>query len=113
MVSIKGSGNYTMILFVKFGEAFKKTRDEKPHNFPSSEKFYLAEELYFSPINCIHCFSLVIRAMVDDMHEKMGEHSRLENAEREMRSMQGTDSLRLATDVYLSRKQTALGSALI
>ncbi|KAF9680526.1 hypothetical protein SADUNF_Sadunf06G0130600 [Salix dunnii] len=25
--------------------------------------FYVAEELYFSPINCINCFNLVICAM--------------------------------------------------
>jgi hypothetical protein len=38
--NIKVSGNYTMNLFVKLGEAFRKTRDEKPHNFLPSEKFY-------------------------------------------------------------------------
>jgi brefeldin A-resistance guanine nucleotide exchange factor 1 len=58
--------------------------------FSLQKSFTLSEELDFSPINCINCFNLVIFAMVDDLHEKMGEYSRRENAERAMRSMEGT-----------------------
>ncbi|KAJ6862919.1 ARF guanine-nucleotide exchange factor GNL2 [Populus alba x Populus x berolinensis] len=106
---IKGSGNYTMNLFIKLGEAFRKTslarREEmRNHAIASLQKsFALAEELDFSPVNCINCFNLVIFAMVDDLHEKMVEYSRRENAEREMRGMEGTLKLamELLTDVYM------------
>ncbi|KAJ6673686.1 ARF GUANINE-NUCLEOTIDE EXCHANGE FACTOR GNL2 [Salix viminalis] len=107
--SIKGSSNYTMNLFIKLGEAFRKTslarREEmRNHAIASLHKsFTLAEELEFSPVNCINCFNVVIFAMLDDLHEKMVEYSRRENAEREMRSMEGTLKLamELLTDVYL------------
>jgi brefeldin A-resistance guanine nucleotide exchange factor 1 len=106
---IKGSGNYTMNLFIKLGEAFRKTslarREEmRNHAIASLQKsFTLAEELDFSPVNCINCFNLVIFAMVDDLLEKMVEYSRRENAEREMRGMEGTLKLamELLTDVYM------------
>ncbi|KAI4297400.1 hypothetical protein L6164_037296 [Bauhinia variegata] len=41
--------------------------------------------------------------MVDDLHEKMLEYSRRENAEREMRGMEGTlkIAMEILTDVYL------------
>ncbi|CAK7334922.1 unnamed protein product [Dovyalis caffra] len=107
--SLKGSGNYTMNLFVKLGEAFRKAslaRREEMRNRAIvclQKSFALAEELDFSSANCINCFNLVIFAMVDDLHEKMVEYSRRENAEREMRSMEGTLKLamELLTDVYL------------
>ncbi|KAA8523097.1 hypothetical protein F0562_009520 [Nyssa sinensis] len=91
-----GSANFTMNLFVKLGESLRKTslaRREEIRNhaiFSLHKSFTLAEELYFTPSNCINCFNLVIFAMADDLHEKMLEYSRRENAEREMRSMEGT-----------------------
>ncbi|XP_059638176.1 ARF guanine-nucleotide exchange factor GNL2 [Cornus florida] len=101
--------NFTIHLFLKLGESLRKTslarREEiRNHAVTSLQKsFTLAEELYFTPINCINCFNLVIFAMVDDLHEKMLEYSRRENAEREMRSMEGTlkIAMELMTDVYL------------
>ncbi|KAM1155417.1 hypothetical protein ACFX13_026906 [Malus domestica] len=104
-----GSNNFTMNLFVKLGEAFRKTslarREEiRNHAVLSLQKsFQLAEELEFTPTNCINCFNLLIFAMVDDLHEKMLEYSRRENAEKEMRGMEGTlkIALELLTDVYL------------
>ncbi|KAJ4846390.1 Nucleolar GTP-binding protein 2 [Turnera subulata] len=103
------SANLSMNLFLKLGEAFRKTslsrREEiRNHAVLSLQRsFTLAEELDFSPANCISCFNLVIFAMVDDLHEKMVEYSRRENAERETRSMEGTLKLALEflTDVYL------------
>ncbi|KAK2978246.1 hypothetical protein RJ640_024279 [Escallonia rubra] len=104
-----GSSNFTMNLFIKLGEALRKTslarREEiRNHAIMSLQtSFVLAEELCFSSTNCINCFNLVIFAMVDDLHEKMVEYSRRENAERETRSMEGTLklSMELMTDVYL------------
>ncbi|XP_022157565.1 ARF guanine-nucleotide exchange factor GNL2 [Momordica charantia] len=104
-----GSSNFALTLFVKLGEALRKTslarREEiRNHAIVSLKKsFFLAEELDFSPTNCINCFNLVIFAMVDDLHEKMLEYSRRDNAEREARSMEGTlkISMDLLTDVYL------------
>ncbi|XP_054809930.1 ARF guanine-nucleotide exchange factor GNL2 isoform X2 [Prosopis cineraria] len=104
-----GSSNFTMNLFVKLGEAFKKTslaRREEIRNYAVQslrKSFDLAEELLFTSANYISCFNLVIFAMVDDLHEKMLEYSRRENSEREMRSMEGTlkISMELMTDVYL------------
>ncbi|TXG61369.1 hypothetical protein EZV62_012732 [Acer yangbiense] len=101
--------NLPMNLFVKLGEALRKTslarREEIRNHAVSSlhKSFKLAEELDFSSINCINCFNLVIFSMVDDLHEKMIEYSRRENAEREMRSMEGTlkIAMELLTDVYL------------
>ncbi|KAF5748605.1 GNOM-like 2 [Tripterygium wilfordii] len=113
----KGLGsNFTMNFFVKLGEAFRKTslarREEiRNHAVSSLQKsFILAEELDISSMNCINCFNLVIFAMVDDLHEKMVEYSRRENAEREMRSMEGTlkIAIEMMTDVYLQfQKQIA------
>lgn len=104
-----GSINYTMNLFVKLGEAFKKTslaRREEIRNYAVQslhKTFDLAEEMLFTSSHCISCFNLVIFAMVDDLHEKMLEYSRRENSEREMRSMEGTlkSAMELLTDVYL------------
>ncbi|CAL5397059.1 unnamed protein product [Camellia sinensis] len=104
-----GSTSFTVNLFVKLGEALRKTslaRREEIRNHAISalqKSFTLAEELYFTPANCINCFNLVIFAMVDDLHEKMLEYSRRENAEREMRSMEGTlkIAMELLTEVYL------------
>ncbi|XP_015898323.2 ARF guanine-nucleotide exchange factor GNL2 [Ziziphus jujuba] len=106
---IFGSGNFAMNLFVKLGEALRKTslaRREEIRNqavLSLQKSFLLAEELDFTPANCINCFNLVIFAMVDDLHEKMLEYSRRDNAEKEMRSMEGTLKLamELLTDVYL------------
>ncbi|XP_050216761.1 ARF guanine-nucleotide exchange factor GNL2 [Mercurialis annua] len=104
-----GSPNFAITLFVKLGEAFRKTslaRREEIRNqaiLSLHKSFALSEELDFSPLNCISCFNLVIFAMVDDLHEKMVEYSRRENAEREMRGMEGTLKLamELLTEVYL------------
>ncbi|CAK9152750.1 unnamed protein product [Ilex paraguariensis] len=104
-----GFSNFTVNLFVKLGEALRKTslarREElRNHAIMCLQKsFTLAEELYFTPTNIINCFNLVIFAMVDDLHEKMLEYSRRENAERETRSMEGTLklSMELLTEVYL------------
>ncbi|KAK6273406.1 hypothetical protein POUND7_010489 [Theobroma cacao] len=104
-----GSSNFTVNLFIKLGEALRKSslarREEIRNCAVASLKrgFQLAEELEFSSTSCINCFNLVIFAMVDDQHEKMIEYSRRENAEREMRSMEGTlkISMELLTDVYL------------
>ncbi|XP_028804972.1 ARF guanine-nucleotide exchange factor GNL2-like [Neltuma alba] len=104
-----GSSNFTMNLFVKLGEAFKKTslaRREEIRNYAVQslrKSFDLADELPFTSANYISCLNLVIFAMVDDLHEKMLEYSRRENSEREMRSMEGTlkISMELMTDVYL------------
>ncbi|KAL5771268.1 hypothetical protein ACOSP7_015422 [Xanthoceras sorbifolium] len=101
--------NFSMNCFVKLGEALRKTslaRREEIRNqavISLHKSFKLAEELDFSSINCINCFNLVIFAMVDDLHEKMIEYSRRENAEREVRSMEGTlkNAMELLADVYL------------
>nr|XP_017223087.1 PREDICTED: ARF guanine-nucleotide exchange factor GNL2 [Daucus carota subsp. sativus] len=103
------SSNFTVNLFVRLGEALRKTslaRREgiRNHAIASLQRsFTLAEELYFSPSNIINCFNLVLFAMVDDLHEKMLEYSRRENAEKETRSMEGTLklSMELLTNVYL------------
>ncbi|CAI0628968.1 unnamed protein product [Linum tenue] len=100
---------FSINLFIKLGEAFRKTslarREEiRNHAIKSLQKsFELAQELDFSPANCLNCFNLVVFAMVDDLHEKMIEYSRREGAEREVRSMEGTLMLamELLTDVYL------------
>lgn len=108
----KGFGSscsFAMNLFVKLGEAFRKTslarrEDMRNHAVLSLQKsFKLAEELDFTPINCINCFNLVVFAMVDDLHEKMLEYSRRDNAEKEMRGMEGTlkVALKVLTEVYL------------
>ncbi|XP_021276369.1 ARF guanine-nucleotide exchange factor GNL2 [Herrania umbratica] len=104
-----GSSNFTVNLFIKLGEALRKSslarrEDIRNHAVAALKRgFELAEELEFSSTSCINCFNLVIFAMVDDQHEKMIEYSRRENAEREMRSMEGTlkISMELLTDVYL------------
>ncbi|XP_057501635.1 LOW QUALITY PROTEIN: ARF guanine-nucleotide exchange factor GNL2 [Actinidia eriantha] len=104
-----GSSNFTVNLFIKLGEALRKTslaRREEIRNHAISalkKSFTLAEELYFTPANCMNCFNLILFAMVDDLHEKMLEYSRRENAEREMKSMEGTlkIAMELLTEVYL------------
>ncbi|KAK6123799.1 hypothetical protein DH2020_042453 [Rehmannia glutinosa] len=96
-------------LFQKLGESLKKTslarREEvRNHAVMSLQRsFTLAEDLLFTPTNCINSFYNVIFAMVDDLHEKMMQYSRRENAERETRSMEGTVmlSMEVLTDVYL------------
>ncbi|KAJ4708408.1 ARF guanine-nucleotide exchange factor GNOM protein [Melia azedarach] len=101
--------NFAQNLFIKLGEALRKTslarREEiRNHAVLSLQKsFALAEDLDFSSTNCINCFNLVVFAMVDDLHEKMVEYSRRDNAEREMRSMEGTlkIAMELLTDAYL------------
>ncbi|XP_058727274.1 ARF guanine-nucleotide exchange factor GNL2 [Vicia villosa] len=95
--------NYNMNLFVKLGEAFRRTslsRQEEIRNhavYSLHKSFNLAEEMLYVSSNCINYFNLVIFAMVDELHEKMLEYSRRENAEREMRSMEGT--LKLAMEL--------------
>ncbi|TKY44659.1 ARF guanine-nucleotide exchange factor GNL2 [Spatholobus suberectus] len=103
------SANYNMNLFVKLGEVFRRTslsrqeeiRNHAVHSLHKS--FNLAEELLYISSNCINYFNLVIFAMVDELHEKMLEYSRRENAERETRSMEGTLKLamELLSDMYL------------
>ncbi|MED6209900.1 hypothetical protein PIB30_059151 [Stylosanthes scabra] len=96
--------NYNMNLFVKLGEAFRRTtlsrqeeiRNHAVHSLHKS--FLLAEELLFISSNCLNYFNLVIFAMVDELHEKMLEYSRREGAEKEMRSMEGT--LKLAMELF-------------
>ncbi|XP_074381899.1 ARF guanine-nucleotide exchange factor GNL2-like [Apium graveolens] len=103
------SSNFTVNLFVRLGEALRKTslaRREgiRNHAITSLQRsFTLAEGLYFSPSNIISSLNLVLFAMVDDLHEKMLEYSRRENAEKETRSMEGTLKLSmvLLTNVYL------------
>ncbi|XAR53315.1 hypothetical protein NMG60_11021834 [Bertholletia excelsa] len=103
------SSNFSTNLFIRLGEALKKIslarREEiRNHAVLSLQKsFALAEELYFSPANIINCFNLFVFAMVDDLHEKIMEHTRRENAEREVRSREGTLKLamELLTEVYL------------
>ncbi|XP_016482977.1 ARF guanine-nucleotide exchange factor GNL2-like [Nicotiana tabacum] len=103
------SSNLTMTYFAKLGEAFRKTslarREEiRNHAVMSLQKsFALGEDLYFTPTNILSCFNLILFAMVDDLHEKMLEYSKRENAERETRSMEGTLklSMEVLTDVYL------------
>ncbi|ESW24808.1 hypothetical protein PHAVU_004G161900 [Phaseolus vulgaris] len=103
------SGNYIMNLFVKLGEAFRKTslsRQEEIRNHAVcslQKSFNLAEDLLFISSNCINYFNLVIFAMVDELHEKMLEYSKRENAEKETRSMEGTLKLamELFSDMYL------------
>lgn len=102
------SASFVMNLFVKLGEALRKTclarREEvRNHAVMSLQRsFMLAEELCFTPANCIYCFNSLIFAMVDDIHEKMLEYSRRENAERETRSMEGSlkRAMEVLTEVY-------------
>uniref|UniRef100_A0A7N0ZT61 SEC7 domain-containing protein n=1 Tax=Kalanchoe fedtschenkoi TaxID=63787 RepID=A0A7N0ZT61_KALFE len=104
-----GGSSLAMNLFVKLGEALRKTslaRREEVRNQAVAalhKSFILAQELEMQSTNCIGSFNLVIFAMVDDLHEKMLEYSRRENAEREMRSMEGTlkIAMELLTDVFL------------
>lgn len=97
------SSSFVMNLFLKVGEAFRKTclarREEiRNHAVLSIQRsFMFAEELCFTPANCIYCFNSLIFAMVDDIHEKMLEYSRRDNAGRETRSMEG--SLKIAMEV--------------
>ncbi|KAL3532432.1 hypothetical protein ACH5RR_005953 [Cinchona calisaya] len=102
------SASFIMNLFVKLGEALRKTclaRREEVRNhavISLQRSFMLAEELCFTPANCIYCFNNLIFAMVDDIHEKMLEYSRRENAERETRSMEGSlkRAMEVLTEVY-------------
>lgn len=101
--------NFAINLFIKLGEALRKTslaRREEIRNqavLSLQKSFTLAADLDLSSTNCINCFNLVIFAMVDDLHEKMIEYSRRENAEREMRSMEGTlkIAINFLTEAYL------------
>ncbi|KAF8401703.1 hypothetical protein HHK36_012649 [Tetracentron sinense] len=103
------SFNFTMNLFIKLAEALRKSslvRREEIRNhavLALQRSFTLADELEFTSSNCINCFNLVIFAMVDDLHEKMIEYSRRENADREMRSMGGTlkVAMELLTEMFL------------
>ncbi|XP_042492770.1 ARF guanine-nucleotide exchange factor GNL2 [Macadamia integrifolia] len=103
------SSSFTTNLFVKLADALRKSslvRREEIRNHAVSalrRSFKLADELGFTSSNCINVFNLVIFAMVDDLHEKMVEYSRRENAEREMRSMEGTFkmAMELLTEVFL------------
>ncbi|KAK6944992.1 Mon2/Sec7/BIG1-like, HUS domain [Dillenia turbinata] len=104
-----GSSNFAMSMFVKLGEALRKSslarREEMRNHAVLALKriFIQSEELELTPTNCINGFNLVIFALVDDLHEKMSEYSRRDNAEKEVRSMEGTlkIAMELLTDVYL------------
>ncbi|KAE8706485.1 ARF guanine-nucleotide exchange factor GNL2 [Hibiscus syriacus] len=112
------SVNFIMNLFVKLGEAIRKTslaRREEIRNhaiLSLGRGFKLAEYLELSSTRCINCSNLVIFTMVDDQHVKMIEYSRRENAERETRSMEGTLklSMELLTDVYLQYLHQIVGN---
>ncbi|KNA19439.1 hypothetical protein SOVF_061530 [Spinacia oleracea] len=101
--------DYTVPLFVKLGEALRKTslaRREEVRNqaiISLRKSFELALDLDMTSANCISCIDIVIFAMVDDLHEKMLDYSRRENAAREMRSMEGTlkYAMELLTDTFL------------
>ncbi|KAL8128631.1 hypothetical protein V2J09_017786 [Rumex salicifolius] len=103
------SSTFMINLFVKLGEALRKTslaRREEIRNhaiFALKKSFVLAGELDLTPAHCINCFNYIIFAMVDDLHEKMIEYSRRANAEKEMRSMENTlkYAMELLTDVFL------------
>lgn len=109
--SVEESGRiYNPIsFFQRLGESLKKTslarREEvRNHAVMSLQRsFLLAEDLLFTPTTCINAFYNVIFAMVDDLHEKMLQYSRRENAERETRSMEGTLklSMEVLTHLYL------------
>ncbi|CAO2822825.1 unnamed protein product [Amaranthus hypochondriacus] len=109
MEDVIKSSNFTLNLFVKLGEALRKTslarREEvRNHAVASLKKsFKLALGLAFTSTNCINCLNYVVFAMVDDLHEKMLDYSRRDNAEREMRSMEGTlkNAMELLTDLFL------------
>ncbi|XP_075499311.1 ARF guanine-nucleotide exchange factor GNL2 [Primulina tabacum] len=89
--------------FQKLGESLRKTslaRREEVRNravISLQKCFVLAEDILFTPMNCINSFYNIVFAMVDDLHEKMQQYSRRENAERETRSMENT--LKLSMEV--------------
>ncbi|KAH6800784.1 GNOM-like 2 [Perilla frutescens var. hirtella] len=95
--------------FQRLGESLKKTslarREEvRNHAVLSLQRSFLrGEDLLFTPTSCINSFYNIIFAMVDDLHEKMLQYSRRENAERETRSMEGTlkVSMEVLTNLYL------------
>ncbi|XP_047942930.1 ARF guanine-nucleotide exchange factor GNL2 [Salvia hispanica] len=95
--------------FQRLGESLKKTslaRREEVRNhavLSLQRSFLLAEDLLFTPTSCINSFYNIIFAMVDDLHEKMLQYSRRDNAERETRSMEGTLklSMEVLTHLYL------------
>ncbi|XP_077230483.1 GNOM-like 2 [Tasmannia lanceolata] len=107
----KGSNSSSVAtsLFGKLAETLRKTslvrREElRNHSVVALQRsFALADELGFTPLNCINLFNHVILAMFDDLHEKMVEYSRRGNAEREMMSMEGTLMLgmELLVEVFL------------
>ncbi|KAK9130825.1 hypothetical protein Sjap_011312 [Stephania japonica] len=96
-------GLRTSGLFMKLAEYLRKTtlvRREEIRNhaiLTIQRSFILADRLGFTPENCIHYFNHVIFATVDDLHEKLIEYSRRENAEKEVTSMVGT--LKLSMEV--------------
>ncbi|KAL5975520.1 hypothetical protein ACLOJK_019844 [Asimina triloba] len=103
------SGNVSINLFIKLTETLRKTslvRREEIRNHAVSalqRAFSMADDLGFTPSTCINCFSLVIFAMVDDLHEKTVEYSQRGNAEKESMSMEGTlkMAMELLVDVFL------------
>ncbi|KAJ6993786.1 hypothetical protein NC653_016803 [Populus alba x Populus x berolinensis] len=66
------------------------------------KSFTLSEELDFPPISCINCFNLVIFAMVDELHEKMGEYSRRENMEGTLKTCNGAPYICLHKQIAAS-----------
>ncbi|XP_039118527.1 ARF guanine-nucleotide exchange factor GNL2 [Dioscorea cayenensis subsp. rotundata] len=104
------SGNIAANLFVKLAEALRKTSLVRREEIRNQAVTLLqrcfdaaADELEFTPANCIACFNFVIFAMVDDLHEKMVEYSRRDNSEKEMKSMEGTlrEAMELLVGVFL------------
>ncbi|KFK26192.1 hypothetical protein AALP_AA8G214600 [Arabis alpina] len=112
--------NFVHHLFLKLSEAFRKTtlaRREEIRNraVTSLEKSFIMghEDLGFTPSGCIYCIDHVIFPTIDDLHEKLLDYSRRENAEREMRSMEGTlkIAMKMLQSVFLRYLKQIVGSA--
>ncbi|CAH8271641.1 unnamed protein product [Arabidopsis lyrata] len=112
--------NFVHHLFLKLSEAFRKTtlaRREEIRNraVTSLEKSFTMghEDLGFTPSGCIYCIDHVIFPTIDDLHEKLLDYSRRENAEREMRSMEGTlkIAMKMLMNVFLVYLQQIVESA--
>ncbi|KAJ4882452.1 ARF guanine-nucleotide exchange factor GNL2 [Raphanus sativus] len=112
--------NFVHHLFLKLSEAFRKTtlaRREEIRNraVTSLERSFIMahEDLGFTPSGCIYCIDHVIFPTIDDLHEKLLDYSRRENAEREMRSMEGTlkTAMKMLKNVFLHYLEQIVGSA--
>ncbi|XP_010519703.1 PREDICTED: ARF guanine-nucleotide exchange factor GNL2 [Tarenaya hassleriana] len=107
--NLRGGGNFAHFLFLKLCEAFRKTslarREEIRNRAVASlqKSFVTGEELEFTPTGCLTCINHVIFPTIDDLHEKLLDYSRRDNAEREMRAMEGTlkMAMQMVTNVYM------------